>query len=205
MGRRYSTGPGGKGSNQAVAAARLGADVTFVGRIGRDAPGDEALAFWQGENINTDFVVRDAELATGVAPIWVDDAGENAIVCALGANLALSRENVDAAIEVIADADLLMLQLEAPLDTVDYALQVAQRHGLRSILNPAPAQSLDAELLARAGWITPNETELATLYGQAPADLRPLVAHEGQTLIETMGAGGARLGHAGRQRQRAGL
>lgn len=191
-GKVFSTGPGGKGSNQAVAAARLGAEVVFVGRIGQDSPGDDALAFWQAEGINTDFVVRDEQLATGVAPIWVDDAGENAIVVALGANLALSRENIDNAAGAIAAADALLLQLEVPLDTVSHALGVAQQLGVRSILNPAPAVPLAAEVLARAGILTPNETELAVLYGQAMQDLRPLVVNQGQTLVQTMGAAGAR-------------
>ena len=191
-GREFRTGPGGKGSNQAVAAARLGAEVCFVGRIGADASGAAALEFWQGEGIHTDFIVRDTERATGVAPIWVDDAGENAIVVALGANLALAREDVDAAAEAIARADLLVVQLEVPLETVDHALQVAQAHGVRSVLNPAPAVSLPPDMLARPAWLTPNETELATLFGQAGADLRSLVAQEQQTLILTMGAAGAR-------------
>ncbi len=191
-GKVFSTGPGGKGSNQAVAAARLGAEVSFVGRVGADPYGAEALAFWQGEGINTEFVVRDAELATGVAPIWVDERGENAIVVAGGANLAVSRADVDAAAAVIAGADLLVLQLEIPLDTVAHAMQLGQESGVRSILNPAPAVSLEPAFIARASWLTPNETELATLFGESPADLRPLVAHEGQTLIQTLGSAGAR-------------
>ena len=191
-GKVFSTGPGGKGSNQAVAAARLGADVSFVGRVGADPYGAEALAFWQDEGINTEFVVRDAELATGVAPIWVDERGENAIVVAGGANLAVSRADVDAAAAVIASADLLVLQLEIPLDTVACVMQLGQEAGVRSILNPAPAVPLEPEFIARASWLTPNETELATLFGEAPADLRPLVAHEQQTLVQTMGAAGVR-------------
>ncbi|MCY4526706.1 MAG: ribokinase [Anaerolineaceae bacterium] len=192
QGRRFSTGPGGKGSNQAVAAARLGAEVSFVGRIGHDPWGDVALACWQEEGINTDHVGRDAELATGVAPIWVDDDGENAIVCALGANLALTTEHVDAAADRIAAADILVLQLEVPLDTVAHTLKLAQKLDVPCILNPAPAQTLMPEMLALASWLTPNETELATLYGETPEDLRPLVTHGGQTLIQTMGAAGAR-------------
>lgn len=192
QGRRFSTGPGGKGSNQAVAAARLGAEVSFVGRIGQDPWGDVALACWQEEGIDTGHVGRDAELATGVAPIWVDDEGENAIVCALGANLGLTREHVDAAADHVAAADILVLQLEVPLDTVAHALKLAQELKVPCILNPAPAQALTPEMLARASWLTPNETELATLYGEAPEDLRPLVAREGQTLIQTMGSAGAR-------------
>ncbi len=191
-GKVFSTGPGGKGSNQAVAAARLGAEVSFVGRVGADAYGAEALAFWQGEGVNTEFVVRDAELATGVAPIWVDERGENAIVVAGGANLAVSRADVDVAAAVIAGADLLVLQLEIPLDTVAYVMQLGQESGVRSILNPAPAVPLEPAFIARASWLTPNETELATLFGATPADLRPLVAHEQQTLIQTLGSAGAR-------------
>src|SRR5512147_1345146 len=87
VGRKFVTGPGGKGSNQAVAAARLGADVTFVGRVGQDAFGDQAVRTWQQEGIRTDYVVRDPDHATGVAPIFVDDSGENSIVVVLGANL----------------------------------------------------------------------------------------------------------------------
>src|SRR5690606_26486982 len=104
-GYRFVTGPGGKGSNQAVAAARLGADVTFIGRVGRDSFGDTALSTWDSEGINTDYVVRDPELATGVAPIFVEDSGENSIVVALGANLALTPDDVEAASEAIARAD----------------------------------------------------------------------------------------------------
>jgi len=192
QGRRFSTGPGGKGSNQAVAAARLGADVSFVGRIGQDPWGDVALTCWQEEGVNSEHVSRDAELATGVAPIWVDDAGENAIVCALGANLGLTREHVDAAVDCIAAADILVLQLEVPLETVAHALNLAQKLEVPCILNPAPAQALTPEMLALASWLTPNQTELATLYGEAPTDLRPLVTRRGQTLIQTMGAAGAR-------------
>ncbi len=191
-GKVFSTGPGGKGSNQAVAAARLGAEVSFIGRVGADAYGAEALAFWQGEGVNTEFVVRDAELATGVAPIWVDERGENAIVVAGGANLAVSRADVDVAAAVIAGADLLVLQLEILLDTVAYVMQLGQESGVRSILNPAPAVPLEPAFIARASWLTPNETELATLFGATPADLRPLVAHEQQTLIQTLGSAGAR-------------
>jgi ribokinase len=190
-GRRFVTGPGGKGSNQAVAAARLGAPVTFVGRVGTDIFGDTALKTWQAEGTNTDYVVRDPENATGVAPILVEDSGENAIVVALGANLALSPADVDAARAVIAQADVLVTQLEIDLETVAYALQVAREYGVRTILNPAPAAHLEPDVLARADYLTPNETELAALYGAVPDDLRELVQVPGQTLIMTAGAQGA--------------
>ena len=191
-GRRFVTGPGGKGSNQAVAAARLGADVTFVGRVGTDSFGDTAIQTWQTEGINTRYVVRDAENATGVAPIFVDDSGENCIVVALGANLAVSPADVDAASEAIAQADVLVVQLEIDLNTVAHALKVAKDHGVRTILNPAPAAQLPESTLALADYLTPNETELETLLGSVPDDLRQAVKLPQQTLVMTAGSRGAR-------------
>ncbi len=190
-GRRFVTGPGGKGSNQAVAAARLGADVTFIGRVGTDAFGDTAIRTWQAEGIRTDYVVRDPDNATGVAPIFVEDSGENAIVVALGANLALSPADVDAARDIIRAADVLVVQLEIDLNTVAHALAVAKAQGVRTILNPAPAAQLPESTLALADYLTPNETELEALFGSRPADLRQLVKLEQQTLVMTAGARGA--------------
>lgn len=191
-GRQFVTGPGGKGSNQAVAAARLGAEVTFVGRVGMDGFGDTAIQTWQAEGINTRYVVRDSENATGVAPIFVDDSGENCIVVALGANLAVSPADVDAASDVIAQADVLVVQLEIDLNTVAHALRVAKQHGVRTILNPAPAAQLPESTLALADYLTPNETELETLLGSVPDDLRQAVKLPQQTLVMTAGARGAR-------------
>ena len=190
-GRKFVTGPGGKGSNQAVAAARLGAAVSFVGRVGMDAFGETALQTWAREGIDTQFVRRDPEQATGVAPILVDDSGENMIAVALGANLALSPADVDAAREAIDRADVLLIQLEIDLNTVAHALQLAKTLGTRTILNPAPAAALAPELLALVDTLTPNETELETLFGHVPDDLRTLVQHENQALIVTAGARGA--------------
>lgn len=190
-GRKFVTGPGGKGSNQAVAAARLGATVTFVGRVGTDSFGDTAIQTWQSEVINTAYVVRDPENATGVAPIWVDDEGENSIVVALGANLALSKGDVEAAREEIAQADVLIVQLEIDLDTVAHALLVAKDHDVTTILNPAPAAHLPESTLALADYLTPNETELQTLYDDVPDDLRQLVQAGGPALVMTAGSRGA--------------
>lgn len=194
-GDRFVTGPGGKGSNQAVAAARLGAAVTFVGRIGQDVFAPMALNTWRQEGINTDYVVQDPDHATGVAPIFVDASGENSIVVVLGANLALSRADVDRARPAIAAADVLITQLEIPLDTSAYALQVAREHGVRTILNPAPARPLPPEVTALADFITPNETELAALSGLngAPVEdmARTLLVRDDQTVVCTLGAAGA--------------
>lgn len=194
-GRLFVTGPGGKGSNQAVAAARLGAHVTFVGRVGQDAFAEAAIAMWKQEGIHTDYVIRDPDHATGVAPIWVDDRGENSIVVVLGANLAVSRADVDKAADVIAQADVLVVQLEIEYDTVRYALQVAKQKGIRTILNPAPAGKVSAEMLALADFLTPNETELETLSGISGNVVEPaarsLLTRPDQTVVVTMGVQGA--------------
>jgi ribokinase len=199
-GRWFVTGPGGKGSNQAVAAARLNADVTFVGRVGQDMFGDQAVAIWDSEGINTRYVVRDTERATGVAPIWVDETtGDNSIVVVLGANLALNREDIDNAAEAIARADILITQLEIDLDSAAYALKLAKQSGVRTILNPAPAAALSEEILANADFITPNETELETLARQSLSGssvevaAQTLITRDDQTVIVTLGGQGAHI------------
>jgi ribokinase len=200
-GHKFVTGPGGKGSNQAVAAARLGAEVAFVGRIGQDVFAPLALDLWRREGINTDYVVQDPDHATGVAPIFVDDAGENSIVVVLGANLAVSRADVEAAADAIAQADVLLTQLEIDYDTVAYALKFAKERGVKTILNPAPAGHLPAGVVKLADYVTPNETELQTLSGkvlggESGASVEraaaSLLSADEQTIIVTLGAGGAR-------------
>lgn len=194
-GRKFVTGPGGKGSNQAVAAARLGADVTFIGRVGQDVFGDLALKTWEQEGINTRYVVRDPEHATGVAPIFVDDTGENSIVVVLGANLNIQAADVDAAADLIAQADIILTQLEINYNIVAYALQAAKQRGVKTILNPAPAGHLPAEVVALADFITPNETELEVLSGKtgltAEQAAHSLLTHDERTVIVTLGAQGA--------------
>jgi ribokinase len=194
-GRTFVTGPGGKGSNQAVAAARLGAEVTFIGRVGQDVFAEIAYGIWQAEGINTDYVVRDPNHATGVAPIWVDDKGENSIVVVLGSNLNIQQTDVDAAATLIAGADVLITQLEINYDIVAYALRVARQYGVRTILNPAPAGKLPAEVIALADYITPNETELESLSNRAGVSLeeaaRSLISSPEQTVVVTRGAEGA--------------
>jgi ribokinase len=197
-GRHFQTGPGGKGSNQAIAAARLNADVTFVGRIGTDIFGDSAVAQWEKDGINTRYVLRDAELPTGVAPIWVEDAtGKNAIVIASGANLALTPQDVESAAEAVARADVLVTQLEISLDTAAYALKLGKQSGLRTILNPAPAAALPDDIIALADIITPNETELEVLSrisgGEVESAARTLMKRDDQTIIVTLGERGAQV------------
>lgn len=194
-GDRFVTGPGGKGSNQAVAAARLGAAVTFVGRIGQDVFAPIALNIWHAEGIDTSHVTQDADHSTGVAPIFVDASGENSIVVVLGANLAVSRADVDRARAAIAAADVVITQLEIDPDTTAYALQTAREYGVRTILNPAPARPLPAEVIALADYITPNQTELATLSGLAGESVetmaRALLVNDTQAVVCTLGAAGA--------------
>ena len=196
MGDRFVTGPGGKGSNQAIAAARLGAEVTFVGRVGQDSFGETALKRWRDNGVDTRYVVVDPDRATGVAPILVEAGGENMIVVALGANLALSTADVDAAIEAIKSADMLVTGLEIPPATAAYALTVAKANGVRTILNPAPASALPDTTVADADYLTPNETELEVLTGLGTGVVeraaRMLFKRPDQTVIVTMGGAGTR-------------
>jgi ribokinase len=170
IGGDFHTLPGGKGANQAVAAARLGAQVSMVGRLGQDTFAGSLLDNLTAAGVDHTFVIQDPEAATGVALIMVDDAGQNSIVVASGANMRLSPADVDAAEAAIADADALLLQLESPLETVARAAEVARAHGVRVILNPAPARSLPATLLSLVDVLIPNESETALLTGVPVGD-----------------------------------
>ncbi|MDE2853069.1 MAG: ribokinase [Chloroflexota bacterium] len=196
-GKRFATGAGGKGSNQAVAAARLGADVSFIGRLGGDVFANLAYEIWDAEGVNHDFVSRDEQVATGVAPILVDSSGENMIVVVLGANLRLRQRDIDAARERIAEADMLVIQREINLAIVPYALRTAKELGVRTILNPAPADGASPESIQLADILTPNEIELETLSGGAFDDVasaaRALLSRADQTAVVTLGAQGARI------------
>ncbi len=165
IGGDLQTVPGGKGANQAVAAARLRADVQMVGRVGNDLFAEQLLANLTAVPVNCQHVTQDLEAASGVALIVVDSAGENSIVVAPGANGRLSAADVDEAETVIQEADCILLQLEVPLDAVLCAAQLAHQHGVKVILNPAPAQPLPDELLALVDVLIPNETETALLTG----------------------------------------
>lgn len=165
IGREFHTIPGGKGANQAVAAARLGAEVNIVGRVGGDGFAEELLENLASSGVESSFVRRDVNSSTGVALIVVDDAAENIIVVASGANRQLSEADVEEAAEVIASSDVLLLQLEVPLPVVIRAAQIAQANGVTVILNPAPARQLPAELLKLVDILVPNESEAALLTG----------------------------------------
>jgi len=165
VGGKFSTAPGGKGANQAVAAARAGAEVTFIARVGDDHFGEEAIRGFSRDNIKTDFIVKDETDPSGVAEIFVADDGENSIAVALGANANLSSPDVEKARAEIAKADVLLLQLEMPVETVRRAISLGKEFGIKTILNPAPAGSVDDETLGQVAILTPNESEAEFLTG----------------------------------------
>jgi ribokinase len=199
VGRSFRRDHGGKGSNQAVGAARLGAEVDFLTAIGDDAFGHEAIALWETEGVHTEAVLA-PPVATMTAPIFVEPSGQNRIVIVPGALERLSHAHVDAFAERIARADVCLVQLEIPLDTALYALEVARRAGVRTILNPAPAPA--KPIAPEVDYVTPNETEAAAVRG-ARATVVLTLGEEGAeldgvpvpafpaTAIDTTGAGDA--------------
>lgn len=192
--------PGGKGANQAVAAARLGARVTMIGRVGDDAFGAQQLANLAQLGVDVSHVVQDPEAATGVALIAVDQSGQNCIILAPGANMRLTRADVEAAEEAVAGASVLLLQLESPLDVVEHAIRMAHGQGVTTVLNPAPARKLSPAALAQVDFLIPNESETALLTGIEVEDVETakqaatrLRAEGVGTVILTLGERGALL------------
>jgi ribokinase len=204
LGGEFHTAPGGKGANQAVAAARMGAGVAMVGRVGGDAFGEQLLDELAAAGVDHAHVIRDPEAATGVALIAVDDAGQNSIVVAPGANARVSPADVRDAEEAIKAAGVLLLQLESPPETVTRAAEIARTHGVTVVLNPAPARPLSPALLGLVDVLVPNESETALLTGlpvgstaeveTAAAALREMGVG---TVILTLGERGALLAHEG--------
>jgi ribokinase len=200
IGGRFSTAAGGKGANQAVAAARAGGDAAFIARVGDDMFGRQALEGFRADHLDVSRVIVDPDAPSGVASIFVDARGQNSIAVASGANANLSPDDVRRAADVIASADILIMQLETPIETVRAAAQLARENGVTAILNPAPAQPLDDELLQCISILTPNESEAELLTG-IPVD-SPHAAHRAadairargvETVIVTMGDKGALL------------
>jgi len=157
--------PGGKGANQAVAAAKLGARVHFVARLGDDVFGEQSLANFQAEGIDAEYVTVTPEVASGVALITVDADGNNVIVVAPGANGQLGAQDVERARPAIASADVVVAQLEVPIEAVECAATLAGEAGVPFVLDPAPAQALSKKLLSKVAVLTPNETEAQILTG----------------------------------------
>lgn len=165
LGGRFLMNPGGKGANQAVAAARLGGNVVFIGKTGKDLFGQEAIKNMEKEGIDISLVVVDPENPSGVAQIIVNKDAENCITVAPGSNMSLSKDDVDNIFAQLIDVELILMQLEIPLETIDYAAKLGYKAGKEVILNPAPATSLPNELYPHLYMITPNETEAEVLTG----------------------------------------
>ena len=199
-GGQFVMAAGGKGANQAVAAARLGAQVTLVAKVGADVFGQQAIAGYQKDGISTDFILRDPAAHTGIALILVDDKGENLISVASGANNALVPHDVEKAAERIRSADVVVLQLEIPLETVQYTARLAADAGVPVILDPAPAPDapLDRAIVQYVSYLKPNETEAERLTGIPVTDevsarkaAERLLQNGARNAIVTLGAKGA--------------
>jgi len=197
LGGRFAMAAGGKGANQAVAAARAGGDVALQARVGDDLFGQQAIEGFRRDGIDVEGVIRDRDQPSGVALIFVADGGENSIGVASGANGRLSPSDMEAAASPITAADVLVMQLEIPLETVTRAAQIAAEHAVRVILDPAPAQPLPGELLRCVDILTPNEHEAQQLTGiqvtdadSAAAAADALREQGASTVIVTLGAHG---------------
>ncbi|HIP95946.1 MAG TPA: ribokinase, partial [Anaerolineae bacterium] len=204
IGHDFHVIPGGKGANQAVAAARLGARVSMIGRVGDDDFGRAQRRNLAQEGIDVTHVSVDPEEATGIALITLDATGQNSIILAPGANMRLTVAHVEAAAQTIADAEILICQLESPLEVVTRAIELARAQGVRVILNPAPARPLDAALLRLVNYLIPNESETTLLTGIQVTDLPSAEAAAASlrergvsTVILTLGEQGALLADAG--------
>jgi ribokinase len=169
LGGTFFMNAGGKGANQAVAAARLGGNVTLVTKVGNDIFGKLTIEGLQKENINTDYVFVDDTAPSGTALIMVNDEGENCIVVAPGANAKLLPADIEE-IKNIAEAEIILMQLEIPMETIIAVAKIAKSNNQKVIINPAPAQKLDDELLSGLFLITPNETEASLLTGITVVD-----------------------------------
>jgi ribokinase len=198
MGHSFQLGPGGKGSNQAVAAARAGASVSFITKLGPDPFGEIARTLYRSEGIDTQFIFASPN-PTGAAAILIDAAkGENAIIVVPGACFELTPAEVDQATDLIAASAVFVAQLELPLPTVENGLKIAHDNGALTILNPAPAAALPETIYPLCDYLTPNETEAATLTGIPVTDLNSaekaataLLRRGVRNVVLTLGAQGA--------------
>jgi ribokinase len=200
LGGRFFMNAGGKGANQAVAASRLGGNVNFIAKTGNDVFGRQARELFNKEGIDTRSVFTDNETASGVALINVDNHGENCIAVAPGANDRLTPNDIQSAEKQISEAEIVLLQLEIPLETVEYAVKLAFEAGKKTVLNPAPARQLPEHLYKQLFLITPNETEAEVLTGvrvkdessaQRAAEI--LISKGTRHVIITLGSKGAYL------------
>jgi ribokinase len=198
LGGEFRTFPGGKGANQAVAAARAGGEVVFIASVGDDAYGNEAVKGYKLDNINTENIKVSKGVPSGIAMITISEKGENAITVAPGANAMLLPGDMDEAEEAFHEAEVMLIQLEIPLGTVQKAVELCREFDTKVILNPAPATALPDAILRLTDIITPNQTEAELLTGITVREVRDAekaaaVLHSRgvRTVIITMGAGGA--------------
>jgi len=197
LGGNFKTFPGGKGANQAVAAARLGGDVVMIGCVGNDSFGQELRETLARDAINIEHVAVHPDQATGVALIQVDERGQNSIAVASGANFCLTGAQIEKALSSLESFDVLVMPLETPLETIYTAARIAASRGVRVLLNPAPAQVLQRDLLERVDVLLPNEHEVMRVAGGDAADLQSaaekLLGLGVKNLLVTLGDQGAAL------------
>ncbi len=199
LGSDFTMVPGGKGANQAVCAAKLGAEVTFVARIGDDVFGQRSLDNFRSVGIDTQFITRDKTATSGIALITVDNNGENSIVVAPGANYRLSPQDIDSAAHKIKLADIVLIQLEIPPQTVDYTIELAHKIGVKVVLNPAPIRPMSPEIIKMVDVLAPNQHEAAELIGRAgqgddldaPDAAEQLLQMGAKRVVITLGSRGA--------------
>ena len=171
LGGTFFMNPGGKGANQAVAASRMGGNITLISKTGNDVFGKQSVMLYTAENIKTDYIFSDPKHPSGVALITVDSQGENCIVVASGANAYLTPSDIDKASAEIEGSDLVLMQLEIPIETVEYVAEMASKKGIKVILNPAPARALSDNLLKNLYIIIPNKSEAEILSGIKVSDI----------------------------------
>ena len=200
FGQKFDLGFGGKGANQAVAARLCGAEVFMVARVGSDLFGPATIENFRKQGIDSTHVKQVEGLSSGVAPIFVDPSGQNRILVVKGANDALKPADVDAAAETLKSADCIVLQFEIPVETVYYTVDFARKHGVRCIVNPAPAQAVDLNALKDLDYFVPNESEAETITGgpvrnvdDAKKCAAKLVGGGIKRVIITLGANGSLL------------
>lgn len=200
LGGTFIMNPGGKGANQAVAAARLGGNVTFITKTGNDLFGKQSVQQYNEEHIDTQYISSDPNNPSGVALITVDKSGENCIVVAMGANSTLVPADFKNAEDDLKKAGVLLMQLETPMSTIEYAAELGNKNGVKVILNPAPAQSLSKVLLSNLYMLIANETEAEMISGikvktfsDAEKAADEIYAKGVEKIIITMGSQGALL------------
>jgi ribokinase len=201
FGQNFDLGFGGKGANQAVAAKLCGADVFMVARVGSDLFGPATIENFEALGIDATHVKQVEGMSSGVAPIFVEPSGQNRIIVVKGANDKLRPADVDAAADVLKDVQCIVLQFEIPMDTVYYTIQFARKHGVRCILNPAPAQVVDLKAIDGLDYFIPNESEAETITGISVRNVEDakqcaerLLKSGVRRVLITLGANGSLLG-----------